>query len=433
MKVCNNGMKSRFCAVIGSQWGDEGKGKLVDILSSSYDICARFNGGNNAGHTIVAEGKKYAFHLLPSGVLNPKITNVIGNGVVVNLEALKKEIDNLETNGIKPNLVISDKAHLVFQAHIQADKDQETYSGSNSIGTTLRGIGPCYATKARRIGLRAGDLADFNNFTQRYNFLLKMMGRDFELKEYKDELDRLNSIAQYLLKKNMIVDTVDLVNKAFRENKRILAEGANATMLDIDFGTYPYVTSSSTSIGGVITGLGISPNKIQTVVGITKAYTTRVGLGPFPTECINQDEEAGKIMGSIGREFGTTTGRARRCGWLDIPVVRYTNAINGFSSINLTKLDVLSTLKQIKICVGYEYKNGTIFNKLFPSTLEELHSVKPIYETLPGWETDISRITDYELLPSNCKRYVERAEELLGVKISWIGTGPERDSMILRI
>lgn len=430
--VCNTGLKSRFCAIIGSQWGDEGKGKLTDILADHYDICARFNGGNNAGHTIVANGKKFAFHLLPSGTLNPNCINIIGNGVVVHLQSLKKELENIEKQNIKTNLVVSDKAHLVFKTHIEADIEQETASGKDSIGTTRKGIGPCYSTKARRTGIRVGDLLNFDNFQKKYEFLLKTMNRNITNSEYKVEIEEIKEIRNFLIEKRMIIDTISLINEAIKNNKRILAEGANATMLDIDYGTYPYVTSSSTSVGGILTGLGVSHSKIETVIGIAKAYTTRVGEGPFPTECINEDKEIGETVRSIGREFGTTTGRPRRCGWFDAPVVRFTNTINGFNSINLTKLDVLSTLKQIKICKGYKYKNGKQFTGLYPSTLDELEQVEPIYEVLPGWENDISKVTEFDKLPQNCKLYVEKCEELVGVPIKWIGTGPERTSMVLR-
>lgn len=427
--ICKSGIKSRVCSIIGSQWGDEGKGKLTDILSDKYDIVARFNGGNNAGHTIVANGKKYAFHLLPSGVLIPTVTNIIGNGVVVNLEALKKEIDNLEKENIKPNLLISDRAHIVFNSHIEMDISQENLLGKSSLGTTRKGIGPAYSTKARRIGLRVGDIIDYDSFIEKYNFMNKSVGCN----PNKDELDRLKSIRSYLIDKKMITDTVFLINEAYNSRKRILCEGANATMLDIDFGTYPFVTSSSTSIGGVMTGLGLSHNKLETVIGITKAYTTRVGEGPFPTECVDKDEEVGIELRKEGFEFGTTTGRPRRIGWMDTKVVRYTNIINGFTSINLTKLDVLSKLKSIKIGVGYKFKKGgNKYNGSYPSTLTELGSVEPIYEEVPGWCSDIKSITTYENLPINCRNYVERVEELVGVPIKWIGTGPDRKDMILR-
>lgn len=430
--ICKTGLKSRFCSIIGSQWGDEGKGKLTDILAEKYDICARFNGGNNAGHTIVANGKKHAFHLLPSGILNEKAINVLGNGVVIHLQSLKKEIDNLDAQSLKYNLIVSDKAHIVVKSHIEADIEQESASGKDSIGTTRKGIGPCYATKARRSGLRVGDLYDFEAFKLKYFFLLKAMNRDINRNDYTEELKQLKEIREYLLEKKMITDTVGFINEAINDNKRILAEGANATMLDIDYGTYPYVTSSSTSIGGVCTGLGVAPNKLETIIGITKAYTTRVGEGPFPTECVNEDLDVGKEIGNIGREFGTTTGRPRRCGWLDIPVVKYTNTINGFSSINLTKVDVLSTLKSIKLCIGYKYKDGSKFKGLFPSTLHELGQIEPVYEVIPGWEKDISGITEYDNLPQNCRAYVERIEELLNIPVKWVGTGPERTSMVLR-
>ena len=291
---CKTGLKSRVSAIIGSQWGDEGKGKLTDILAQKYDICARFNGGDNAGHTIVAEGKKYAFHLLPSGMLNQKTVNVIGNGVVVNLLSLKKELSSLDKSGVdyKGRLIVSDRAHLTFATHIEADVQQETDSGDKMIGTTKKGIGPTYASKARRTGLRVSDLNDWDTFLEKYNRLIKSFGKDSS--NYKDELEQIKQMRNFLLENNMIKDSIEVINYAYKNNKRILAEGANATLLDIDFGTYPYVTSSSTSVGGVMTGLGISPNKIETVIGITKAYTTRVGSGPFPSECKGEEEHIGE-------------------------------------------------------------------------------------------------------------------------------------------
>ena len=430
--VCKTGLKSRVCCIIGSQWGDEGKGKLTDILAENYDICARFNGGNNAGHTIVANGKKFAFHLLPSGTLNPKTINVLGNGVVIHLDSLKKELDNLDKHNIKTNLILSNRAHLVFNSHIQDDISQETSSGKDSIGTTRKGIGPAYSTKARRTGLRVCDLLDFNVFKEKYAFLLKSQGKSSDTNECKEELERIDQFRNYLIEKKMIADTVYMINEAYNNKKRILCEGANATMLDIDYGTYPYVTSSSTSVGGILTGLGLNHNKIETVIGITKAYTTRVGEGPFPTECINDEAQTGENIRQEGREVGTTTGRPRRVGWIDTQVVRYTNTINGFNSINLTKLDVLSKQKSIKIGVGYKYKNGKEYHGYFPASLEELAKLEPIYEVVPGWESDISDIKDYSKLPTNCKNYVERVEELIKVPIKWIGTGPDRTAMIMK-
>lgn len=429
--VCKTGIKSRVCTIIGSQWGDEGKGKLTDILAQNYDICARFNGGNNAGHTIVANGKKYAFHLLPSGSLNPNMINVLGHGTVIHLPSLKKELEKLEKDNIKSNLIISDRAHIVFGCHVEKDVSQETSAGSKSIGTTKKGIGPTYASKAGRFGLRVGDLLYPEYFEQRYHYLHRSLGIDSSSQKHSEELKELREFGKFLIGKEMIADTVSFINDAYYKKKRILCEGANATLLDIDYGTYPYVTSSSTSIGGVLTGLGLNHTKIETVIGITKAYTTRVGEGPFPTECVNADEKIGEAIRAEGHEFGTTTGRPRRVGWIDTQVVRYTNTINGFNSINLTKLDVLSKLKSIKIGLGYEYKDGRKYAGLFPGSLEELKQLKPIYEELPGWESDISQITKFEDLPNNCKLYVQRVEKLIDVPIKWIGTGPDRSAMIL--
>lgn len=427
---CKTGLKSRVCAVIGSQWGDEGKGKLTDILAEKYDVCARFNGGDNAGHTIVVGKQKFAFHILPSGMLNSKTLNVIGNGVVVNMKSLMTELKMLDDAGVdyKGRLVLSDRAHLVFQSHIDADVAQETNLKENSIGTTKKGIGPTYATKARRTGVRVCDLINWDSFVQKYQAVNKSLGKESS----KDELDEIKQQREFILKHDMIHNTITLVNDAIKNNKRVLAEGANATLLDIDFGTYPYVTSSSTSIGGVMTGLGLPPHKMETVVGIAKAYTTRVGSGPFPTECLNEEQEIGEDIRKRGFEFGVTTGRSRRVGWFDVNVLKYSHMINGFSSLNLTKLDILSPLKQVKICVGYKHHNGTKYEGVFPASLEELATLKPEYETLPGWETDISKLTQYDQLPSNCKAYVERLEELVGVPITWIGVGPERTSTIMK-
>jgi adenylosuccinate synthase len=357
---------------------------------------------------------------------------VIGNGVVVNLMSLKKELYTLDKNGIdyKGRLIVSDRAHLIFQCHIDADVQQESDSGDKMIGTTKKGIGPTYSTKARRTGIRVGEIVDWDIFVEKYNRLLKSVGRNSE--QYKDELDHLKQFRSYMIENNMIRDSIDLINNAHRNGKRILAEGANATLLDIDFGTYPFVTSSSTSIGGVMTGLGISPNKLETVIGIAKAYTTRVGSGPFPSECIGDETEIGEDIRKRGFEFGVTTGRQRRVGWLDINVLKYSHVINGFSSINLTKVDILSPLKQIKIGVGYKYADGSRYEGLFPASLDELSKLTLEYEILPGWESDITNITEYNKLPSNCKAYIERVEELSGIPISWIGVGADRKNMILK-
>jgi adenylosuccinate synthase len=428
---CKTGLKSRTCAIIGSQWGDEGKGKLTDILAEKYDVCARFNGGDNAGHTIVVEKKKFAFHLMPSGILNQKCLNIIGNGVVVNLRSLKKELKSLDDAGVNYDgrLIISNRAHLTLQAHIDADIEQETASKEKMIGTTKKGIGPCYASKARRTGVRVCDLFYWDSFVEKYNNLIRSFGKDPAI--YQEEFEILKEITEFLKKNNMVRDTVTLINEAYRNNKRILAEGANATLLDIDFGTYPYVTSSSTSVGGVMTGLGMPPKNLETVVGISKAYTTRVGSGPFPTECVGEEAAVGDDIGTRGFEFGVTTGRKRRVGWFDANVLKYSNMINSFSSINLTKLDILSPLKQIKIGIGYKYPDGRKYEG-FPASLEELATLETEYEVLPGWESDISNINEYGKLPTNCKAYIERIEELIEIPITWIGTGPERKSTIMK-
>jgi adenylosuccinate synthase len=430
--ICKTGLKSRMCSIIGSQWGDEGKGKLTDILCEKYDVCARFNGGDNAGHTIVVGDKKFAFHLLPSGMLNERTLNVIGNGVVVNIASLRNELKSLDKANVdyKNRVIISNRAHLTFKVHRYADGEQEASLGEKSIGTTKKGIGPSYATKMRRTGVRVCDILDWDSFQTKYHALIRSMNKDPN--NYKEELDELKENREFLIKNNMIRDTVNLLNEAHRNHKRILAEGANATLLDIDFGTYPYVTSSSTSIGGVCTGLGLSPHKIETIVGIAKAYTTRVGSGPFPTECIEDETHIGEDIRKRGFEFGVTTGRQRRVGWFDANVVRYSNMINGYSSINLTKLDILSPLKQIKIGIGYKHADDRKFEGFFPASLEELATLKTEYEVLPGWESDVSKITEYDKLPANCRAYVERVEELIGVPISWIGVGPERKSTIMK-
>ena len=300
--LCRTGLKSRFCAIIGSQWGDEGKGKLTDILAEKYDICARFNGGDNAGHTIVVGKMKFAFHILPSGIINSKTLNIIGNGTVVNLRSLESEINLLEKQGVtfQKNLVVSNRAHLTVQAHIDADIAQETASSDKMIGTTKKGIGniikitlgPTYAAKARRYGLRVGDLLHWNGFMEKYKRLNEILGHDYS--KNPKEIEDIMRVTEYLKENNMIVDTIPLLNNAIKSKKRILCEGANATLLDIDFGTYPYVTSSSTSVGGIMTGLGVPPRALETTIGIAKAYTTRVGSGPFPTECIGEENEIGE-------------------------------------------------------------------------------------------------------------------------------------------
>ncbi|QLQ79394.1 hypothetical protein HG537_0C00410 [Torulaspora globosa] len=424
--------------VLGSQWGDEGKGKLVDLLVGDYDLVARCAGGNNAGHTIVVDGVKYDFHMLPSGLVNPNCQNLLGNGVVIHVPSFFKELEDLEAKGLKnarERLFVSSRAHLVFDFHQRTDKLREVeLSGrakdGKNIGTTGKGIGPTYSTKASRSGIRVHHLVNDNpeawdDFVTKYKRLLetrKQRYGDFEYdaeaelaryKKYKDEL------------KPFVVDSVVFMHKAIQANKKILVEGANALMLDIDFGTYPYVTSSNTGIGGVVTGLGIPPRTVDEVYGVVKAYTTRVGEGPFPTEQLN---EYGEKLQEIGAEFGVTTGRKRRCGWLDLVILKYSTLINGYTSLNITKLDVLDTFEQIPVGISYSLHGKKL--DLFPEDLTTLGKVDVEYVTLPGWNQDITKIKSYDELPENAKKYLQFIEDFVGVPIEWVGTGPARDSML---
>jgi len=419
--------------VLGSQWGDEGKGKLVDMLSQEYDVCARVAGGSNAGHTIVVEGKKYKFHLLPSGILNEKATCVIGNGVVIHLPSFLNELDGLLQSGIdaEGRVLISDRAHLVFDFHQQVDGLNEHKLGRNKIGTTKKGIGPAYASKISRNGIRIGDLKNFDFFEMRFRELTAAHVRAFPGLEIDvdGQLAYYKSIAPKVCA--MTTDTIEYTNDAYDTGKKILIEGANATMLDIDFGTYPYVTSSNPSIGSVLTGLGVSPKKIHGIYGTTKAYCTRVGEGPFPTELEREiPGSIGEHLGVVGAEWGTTTGRSRRVGWLDIPQMKYSTLINGFTALNLTKLDVLTGLAEVKIGRAYKHK-GKILNTM-PSCLKTMSEIEVIYETVPGWSEDISKARNFEDLPVNAQRYVLRVQELLGVPVRWIGCGANRLDMIDR-
>mmetsp|Transcript_7788 Transcript_7788/g.22903 ORF Transcript_7788/g.22903 Transcript_7788/m.22903 type:complete len:541 (-) Transcript_7788:416-2038(-) len=415
--------------VLGAQWGDEGKGKLVDMLSQEYDVCARVAGGSNAGHTIVVEGKKYKFHLLPSGILNEKATCVIGNGVVVHLPSFLNELDSLTSKGIdyEGRVKISDRAHLVFDFHQEVDGKLESRLGRNKIGTTKKGIGPAYASKISRNGLRVGDLKEFDFFESRFRALADHHMRSHPGLEIDVEaqLEYYRNIAGRV--GDMTVDTVEYIDANFVEGKKILVEGANATMLDIDFGTYPYVTSSNPSVGSVLTGLGVSPSKIRGVYATVKAYTTRVGEGPFPTEL--PDEGPGSIghhLGTVGAEWGTTTGRARRCGWLDVQQLRFSTQINGFTSVNLTKLDVLTGLDEVKIGNGYRHKGKLLSGGTMPACLKVMSELEVEYETMPGWTEDITECKSFEDLPVNAQKYVLRVQELLGVPVRWIGVGPNR-------
>lgn len=417
--------------VVGSQWGDEGKGKIVDFLAKDADIIARYQGGDNAGHTIVVGDEKFIFHLIPSGILYPDKKCVIGNGVVLSPRVLLDEIENLRDRGIYvgDNLLISDRAHLIMPYHPLVESYDENKRGTKKIGTTGKGIGPAYMDKAGRLGIRVGDLLDFDIFVEKLDLNLPIKAR--LLNESNGWIDSMRSaiINDYKIYaekiKPYITDTSLFIYEAIKSGKKIIFESAQGTLLDIDIGTYPYCTSSNSISGGVCTGLGISPTMIDKVLGIAKAYTTRVGSGPFPTEMPSELDE--KIR-QKGQEFGATTGRPRRCGWFDVVAVRYSSRINGFSSIAITKLDVLDELDKINICIGYRYKGKIIDN--FPSQINVLQEVEPIYEQVDGWQTKTSEIRNYDDLPKNAKIYVQRISELLELKVEFVAIGPKRDQII---
>lgn len=421
-------MEGKITAILGAQWGDEGKGKLVDILSEKFDIVARATGGANAGHTVNVGDKKYIFHLLPSGVLHPQTTCVVGNGVVLHVPTFFEELADLKSKGmeLEPRVKISDRVTLLFDYHKVVDGIQEDSKGGKKVGTTKRGIGPAYADKINRVALRLCDLKNWDKFKGKYQENLsrhqKIHNFEYdssaELKFYEENRDRL-------LK--MMIDAAYFLNSALISGKNVLLEGANAALLDIDHGTYPYVTSSSPTVGGVFTGTGMAPKFLGELIGITKAYMTRVGSGPFPTEL---DNEIGEKIRTSGGEFGSTTGRPRRCGWFDVSLTKYSVMINGYSSLNLTKLDILDDLKEIKVAVAYKL-NGKKLDS-FPASLEELEQVEVEYETLPGWNTSLKDVTSWDALPENAKKYVLRLEELLGCHIKYIGVGVRRDQMVVR-
>lgn len=428
------GELSQVSGVLGCQWGDEGKGKLVDILAQHFEIVARCQGGANAGHTIYnAEGKKFALHLIPSGILNEDTLCVIGNGVVVHVPGFFEEIDRLEASGVscKGRILVSDRAHLLFDFHQEVDGLREAELAKSFIGTTRRGIGPCYSSKVIRNGIRVGDLRHLDTLPQKLDLLLSDAASRFKDFKYtpeilKEEVEKYKRYAERL--EPFITDTVYFINEAISANKKILVEGGQATMLDIDFGTYPFVTSSSPSAGGICTGLGIAPRVVGDLIGVVKAYTTRVGSGPFPTEILGK---GGDLLRFAGQEFGTTTGRPRRCGWLDIVALKYCCQINGFSSLNLTKLDVLSELSEIQLGISYWTPDGTPV-KSFPADLSLLEQIKVEYETIPGWMCDISSVRDYSDLPKAAKEYVSRIEELVGIPVHYIGVGPGRDALLYK-
>jgi len=415
--------------VLGSFYGDEGKGKIIDYLSQSADISVRCSGGNNAGHSIEIDGKKFAFHLIPSGILNKNTIAVIGNGVVIDPKVLIEEMENIKSNGYSvENLRISDKAHIIFPYHVQMDKLQEELRKEEKIGTTCRGIGPVYCDKYERCGIRMGDLVN-KKFEKQLRENAEAKNKIFQLYNHQTiNVDEL--IAEYneyadILKK-YVVDTIDLLHNAIEENKKILCEGAQATLLDIDFGNYPYVTSSNPSIGGVCTGTGIGAKYIGEVYGVLKAYSSKVGEGPYLTE---QDNEIGDRIRELGHEYGTTTKRPRRCGWLDLVALKYAVMINGITGLAINHVDTIGKLEKIKLCVGYK-KDGKV-NMNFSTDIDYVSKCEPVYEEFEGNFGYISHIKNREDLPENAKKYLKRIEEIVKVPIKFIGTGAGRDSMII--
>ena len=429
--------------LVGTQWGDEGKGKITDLIANDYDYVVRFQGGNNAGHTVVHGDTKLALHLMPSGVMYEDCVPVIGNGVVVDPGELVKEIAVLQTQGIScERLKISCNAHIIMPYHKDLDGADEKRLGSNSIGTTKRGIGPCYQDKAARKGIRVQDLMDEKIFRLKVETALMQKNPILEkihgLHTYSvDEICDLYLPYATILKPYM-AETTQLLNDALRAGKNILFEGAQACMLDIDHGTYPYVTSSSCSSGGAATGTGVGPMAINKVIGIMKAYTTRVGGGPFPTEQlfpenggVGEEAEVGELLCAVGHEYGVTTGRKRRCGWFDAVIGKYAVDVDGLTDIALTKLDVLSEFETIKVCIAYEHE-GKRYDYL-PMQQSVLFHAKPIYEEIPGWKgVDISGCKTFEELPENAQKYIEHLEDLVGAKITMISVAPERDATIFR-
>jgi adenylosuccinate synthase len=418
--------------ILGAQWGDEGKGKVVDLLSERFDIVARYQGGHNAGHTVFIGEKKFVLKLIPSGILRPGKRAVIGNGVVVDPGALLEEMAILAEAGVDvaSQLSISNRAHVIFPFHRLVEKVSEGRSDRVAIGTTSRGIGPCYEDKISRRGIRVADLLDKNGFRTLYQCLSEdkqVLAKAFQIEstiDYEKIRDDYEVFADRI--RPMVCDTAALLNGAILSGKRVLFEGAQGTMLDVDHGTYPFVTSSSAGAGGACTGTGVPPTRIQGVIGVCKAYTTRVGSGPFPTEALDAQ---GDFMRRTGKEFGAVTGRPRRTGWFDAPLLRYTTMLNGFDSIVITKLDVLDEMDSIKVCTGYELDGVRI--DTMPATSTELESVKPVYETVPGWKTCTRSIKDRASLPVKAREYLHFLEAQTGVEIGCISTGPERNETMI--
>jgi len=418
--------------VVGAQWGDEGKGKATDQLGSRVDYVVKFNGGNNAGHTVVINGDKYALHLLPSGILSPGVTPVIGNGVVIDIEVLYQELDALIARGVDVSrLLVSGSAHVIAPYNRIMDKVTERFLGKRKIGTTGRGIGPTYSDKINRVGIRVWDLFDEKilrakvegALEQKNHLLVKVYNR--RAITVDETVEELMQYAERL--RPMVADTSLVLNTALDEGKTVLFEGGQATMLDIDHGTYPFVTSSNATAGGVLTGAGIGPTRIDRVVGVIKAYTTRVGEGPFPTELF---DEWGSFLARVGGEVGVTTGRARRCGWYDAVIARYASRVNGLTDLVMTKLDVLTGIEKIPVCVAYDV-DGVRYDEM-PTDQSAFHHATPVYEEFPGWTEDISGVRTFDELPENAKAYVLALEAMSGARISSIGVGPGREATIQR-
>jgi adenylosuccinate synthase len=419
--------------IVGAQWGDEGKGKATDLLADATDLVVRYQGGNNAGHTVIVGDEVFKLHLIPSGILYPHVTPVIGDGVVIDPEVVLEELDGLDERGLKPfeRIRISGNAHLIMPYHRELDLLIERRLGKAQLGTTKRGIGPAYADKASRVGLRFQDLFDEKIFRQKLEAALVHKNEQLakiynRLPMSADEIaEEYLGYAQRL--RPLLCDTTDLIHSSLEAGRHIILEGAQGTLLDLDHGTYPFVTSSNPVAGGALTGAGLGPRHVDRVIGITKAYVTRVGAGPFPTELQGDIAER---MTKFGGEYGTTTGRRRRVGWFDAVLARYANRVNGFTDLFLTKLDVLSEFDELRLCVGYRHEGETYHH--FPPHQSILHHAEPVYESMPGWKVDISDVTAFDDLPAEARAYVERIEELADAPVTWVSVGPKRSQTLVR-
>jgi adenylosuccinate synthase len=424
----------KVIVIVGSQWGDEGKGKIVDLLAERFEVVARYQGGHNAGHSVQVGDQSFVLHLLPSGIIHAGKTCVLGNGMVIDPKAFFQEADRLAEQGLHvtpERVLVSSRAHLILPYHRALDHTSEERLGNERVGTTLRGIGPAYEDKAGRRGVRVADALNADYFRSRIEWNLQDANRVISAYggqplDAQQVFDEIHPLAERLAP--FIADTMHFMNTAAREGRSILIEGAQATLLDVDHGTYPFVTSSSTTAGGAAVGTGLAPHRITGVLGIVRTYTTRVGEGPFPTEMIAGESEMGQLIRERGREYGASTGRPRRCGWFDAFATRYAAELNGFSSVALTKLDVLDALDEIKVCVGYRLDGRDI--ETFPAVAADLRRVEPVYETLPGWKSETLGTTRYADLPPNARAYVEFLSRSIGVEIGLISTGPERDQTI---